>query len=229
MAQSIYIVELGDGRVLVLLEPPFGGGFRPVAEIADGESHAGIPYDAWAKHVGETIDVAALEREQEMGASPTEPVVRRWADVAALRARGKWMYGILAAVAGLCVVVPIVEEWSSHFWLYLLAPYPILPALVFLAFHWAVMAWRMSANDIPIGPTVIAGWGEVVIGGLVILLGASWVAGAGAVGLFTIGLGALIAEAGRTYLRLRCAKLPASSEPAAPETPLGRSEPERDA
>jgi hypothetical protein len=215
MAQSIYIVELADGRVLVLLEQ-FGGNYRPVAELAEGESYAGIPYDAWAMHVGETVDVAALEREQEIGASATAPVVGQSVDVGALRVRGQWMYGILAAFAGLCVVLPVIEEWHSHFWLYLVSPYPVLPVLVFLALHWARIAWRMYRNDIPVGPTVIAGWGDIVIGGLVMLLGAAWVSGAGALGVFAMGLGALIAEAGRTYLRVRSEQARVSSEPAAP-------------
>ena len=54
MTSTIYLEELGNGRVLVQLATGIAVVLRAVAELREGESYAEIPYSVWATHAGKS-------------------------------------------------------------------------------------------------------------------------------------------------------------------------------
>jgi hypothetical protein len=105
---SLWIVELGEGRARVHLAG-IAHLYVPVVELRAGDSYKGVPYEVWAPHLGETVDVAMLGRESPPQVTAT-PVDKTELDerIKRLRRRAACLFAIPAVMGTWWVVQALV-------------------------------------------------------------------------------------------------------------------------
>ena len=196
--EMLWIVELAGGRARVLESDNIAVGMDPVIEIGPGESYADIPYEIWAKHQGEFVEMPAL-RGEHVAPEAAPPGAPDKQTIAALRNKTSFLFAILASISGLyCIYLSLIFN--------MLPGFAIITLLISgpLTFVWAGAARSIWRGETPSGNQQAVGWTHIVGAAL---LGTVWASAsrtaAGAL-VFLIP-GAVLFEAGRCYLRLALA------------------------
>lgn len=224
---SLWILELGEGRAHVHLAGVAHLSV-PVVELRPGDSYRGLAYQDWAAYLGETVDVAMLERDsaQMSATSVNESELDRQL-VERLRRRTGRLFVISAVLGGLWALRILA---AYPYWGYAgVVPLFILMLLVPLGLLWCRIAGLMlSPTPMPILAESIVGWVHITIGAVFIVMGMSPVSGPHAEisgrafiwSLSLLGLGAIFFEGGRSYLQLwHAQERAASSREATPDAP----------